>query len=82
MERYCGECVGARPLVLWNIELDTLRSDLGAPCGGLAHRLMLRGGACACAAQGVPAAPREGSAGIHSLPFASEALQRKRKPNA
>ena len=33
VERYCGEYVGARPLVLWNIELDTLRSDLGAPQG-------------------------------------------------
>ena len=34
VERYCGEYVGARPLVLWNIELDTLRSDLGAPHRG------------------------------------------------
>lgn len=34
VERYCREYVGVRPLVLWNIELDTLRSDLGAPRGG------------------------------------------------
>ena len=30
VERYCVECVRDRPLVLWNSELDTLRSDLGA----------------------------------------------------
>ena len=30
VERYCAEWVGERPLVLWNFELDTLRSDLGA----------------------------------------------------
>ena len=30
VERYCAEWVGKRPLVLWNFELDTLRSDLGA----------------------------------------------------
>lgn len=30
VERYCTEWVGERPLVLWNFELDTLRSDLGA----------------------------------------------------
>ena len=47
VERYCGECVRARPLVLWNIELDTLRSDLGARPGcafGAAA-----GGRCTCA---------------------------------
>ena len=38
VERYCGEYVGARPLVLWNIELDTLRSDLGAPLRADAER--------------------------------------------
>ncbi len=30
VERYCAEYVRDRPLVLWNSELDTLRSDLGA----------------------------------------------------
>lgn len=41
VERYCGEYVGARPLVLWNIELDTLRSDLGAPLQTDAERRCL-----------------------------------------
>ncbi len=29
LERYIEEIVGERPLVLWNLELDTLRADLG-----------------------------------------------------
>lgn len=29
LERYIEETVGERPLVLWNLELDTLRADLG-----------------------------------------------------
>ena len=29
-ETYVNETVGARPVVTWNMELDTLRSDLGA----------------------------------------------------
>ncbi|GAB4822300.1 hypothetical protein N2152v2_009346 [Parachlorella kessleri] len=29
MEVYCKETVGERPLVTWNLELDTLRADLG-----------------------------------------------------
>lgn len=30
-ERYVENTVGQRPLVLWNLELDTLRADLGEP---------------------------------------------------
>ena len=30
-EIYVNETVGARPVVTWNMELDTLRSDLGEP---------------------------------------------------
>lgn len=30
LERYVNEFVKGRALVLWNLELDTLRSDLGA----------------------------------------------------
>lgn len=29
LERYVEETVGERPLVMWNLELDTLRADLG-----------------------------------------------------
>ena len=29
VEKYVAETVGDRPLVLWNLELDTLRADLG-----------------------------------------------------
>ena len=29
VEKYIAETVGDRPLVLWNLELDTLRADLG-----------------------------------------------------
>ena len=29
VERYANDIAGARPVVLWNVELDTLRSDLG-----------------------------------------------------
>jgi len=29
LERYMEETVGERPLVMWNLELDTLRADLG-----------------------------------------------------
>ena len=31
VEKYIAETVGERPLVLWNLELDTLRADLGTP---------------------------------------------------
>lgn len=29
VEKYVEETIGDRPLVLWNLELDTLRADLG-----------------------------------------------------
>ncbi len=32
IERYVAEYVGDKPIVLWNLELDTLRADLGAAC--------------------------------------------------
>ncbi len=36
MERYVEETVGQRPLCLWNLELDTLRADLGGFMGSAA----------------------------------------------
>ena len=35
IERYVAEYVGDKPIVLWNLELDTLRADLGAACTSL-----------------------------------------------
>jgi hypothetical protein len=29
LERYCAERAGSKPVITWNMELDTLRSDLG-----------------------------------------------------
>ena len=29
IEKYVAEYVGDKPIVLWNLELDTLRADLG-----------------------------------------------------
>lgn len=29
IEKYIAETVGDKPLIIWNMELDTLRSDLG-----------------------------------------------------
>jgi len=29
IEKYIQETVGEKPLIIWNMELDTLRSDLG-----------------------------------------------------
>jgi len=29
IERYIQETVGDKPIIIWNMELDTLRSDLG-----------------------------------------------------
>lgn len=37
VEKYIAETVGERPLVLWNLELDTLRADLGMPFLPSAH---------------------------------------------
>lgn len=31
IERYIEATVGDKPLIIWNMELDTLRSDLGEP---------------------------------------------------
>lgn len=31
LEKYVSEFIQDRPLITWNLELDTLRSDLGAP---------------------------------------------------
>lgn len=29
IEKYIAETVGDKPLIIWNMELDTLRADLG-----------------------------------------------------
>jgi hypothetical protein len=39
IERYVAEYVGDKPIVLWNLELDTLRADLGAACTYLSSLL-------------------------------------------
>ena len=31
VEKYIAATVAERPLILWNLELDTLRADLGMP---------------------------------------------------
>ena len=36
IEKYVAEYVGEKPIVLWNLELDTLRADLGKTVCGLA----------------------------------------------
>ena len=33
VEKYVAEYVGDKPIVLWNLELDTLRADLGEAAG-------------------------------------------------
>ena len=73
VERYCGECVGARPLVLWNIELDTLRSDLGAPQGHAWGDADMR-----CSCMHCAHFPHSGSITSSEAALASNALQPER----
>ena len=48
IEKYVAEYVGDKPIVLWNLELDTLRADLGNHVSSWLPRLSSRLDMCVC----------------------------------